>query len=136
MLFPTVRLLNWLIHSKSANTSSLQDPTHFVLYLTYPLWGDYYKYFTLMAKVEKTTKQQALHRIKIIQGHLRAVEKMIENDEYCIDIVHQSMAVQKALKRLDMALMKEHLGSCVVEQFQNNQFSKSIDELMTLYEMK
>lgn len=89
-----------------------------------------------MKKETKTPKQQALHRIKIIQGHLRAVEKMIENDDYCIDIVHQSMAVQKALKRMDMALMKEYLGTCVVEQFQNNQFSKSIDELMTLYEMK
>ncbi len=89
-----------------------------------------------MKKQEKTVKQQALHRLKIIQGHLRAVERMIERDEYCIDIVHQSMAVQKALKRMDMALMKEHLGTSVVEQFQNNQFSKSIEELMTLYEMK
>lgn len=85
---------------------------------------------------QKTPKQQALHRIKIIQGHIRAVEKMIESDQYCIDIIHQSMAIQKALKRLDMALMKEHLGTSVVEQFQNNQFSKSIDELMVLYEMK
>ncbi|MCX7996468.1 MAG: metal-sensitive transcriptional regulator [Patescibacteria group bacterium] len=89
-----------------------------------------------MVVSEKTVKQQVLHRIKIIQGHLRAVEKMIENDSSCIDVIHQSMAIQKALKRLDMALMKEHLGTAVVEQFQNNQISKSIDELLSLYEMK
>jgi DNA-binding FrmR family transcriptional regulator len=89
-----------------------------------------------MKTVEKTSKEQALHRVKIIQGHMRAIEKMIESDGYCVDIIHQSMAVQKALKRLDMSLMKDHLGTCVVEQFQNNQFQKSIDELMTLYEMK
>ena len=89
-----------------------------------------------MEKNVRTPKQQALHRIKIIQGHVRAVEKMIESDKYCIDIIHQSMAIQKALKRLDMALMKEHLGTSVVEQFQNNQFSKSIEELLLLYEMK
>lgn len=85
---------------------------------------------------EKTVKQQAMHRIKIIQGHLRAVERMIDKDDSCINIIHQSMAVQKALKRLDMSLIKEHLGTNVVEQFQNNQISKSIDELMALYEMK
>lgn len=89
-----------------------------------------------MKKSEKTVKQQSIHRLKIIQGHLRAVARMIENDEYCINIIHQSMAVQKALKRMDMALMKEHLGTSVVEQFQNNQISKSIEELMKLYEMK
>lgn len=84
----------------------------------------------------KTTKQQVLHRIRIIQGHMRAIEKMIEGDAYCINIIHQSVAVQKALKRLDMALMKEHLRGSVVEQFQNNQISKSINELLSLYEMK
>lgn len=77
-----------------------------------------------------------LHRIRIIQGHLRAVEKMMEQEAPIEDIVHQSMAVQKALKKLDMALIKTHLETDVVEQFQNNQIEKSVKGLMKLYEMK
>ncbi|MCA9386105.1 metal-sensitive transcriptional regulator, partial [Candidatus Dojkabacteria bacterium] len=50
-------------------------------------------------RVKKTSKDRALHRIRIIQGHLKSVEKMIEEDKYCVDIVHQSRAVQKALKK-------------------------------------
>jgi CsoR family transcriptional regulator, copper-sensing transcriptional repressor len=84
----------------------------------------------------KTPKEQILHRMKILQGHLRAVEKMIEADVKCIDVIHQSMAVQKGLKRLDMALMREHLGTTVIEQFQNNQYTKSIDDLLALFEVR
>jgi CsoR family transcriptional regulator, copper-sensing transcriptional repressor len=82
------------------------------------------------------TKKSALHRIKIIQGHLKAVEKMITENEYCVDVIHQSMAVQKALKKLDMLLMENHLNHCVIEQIQHGQKDKSVDELLRLYEMK
>ena len=56
-----------------------------------------------------TTKKQKLHRIKIIKGHIEAIERMIEDDVYCIDIVHQSLAVQKALKMLDTVIMADHI---------------------------
>ena len=81
-------------------------------------------------------QQKILHRIRIIQGHLRAIELMIADNKSCLDIVHQSMAVQKALKKMDMALMKSFLETEVVEQFQNNQIEKSVKELLQLYEMK
>jgi DNA-binding FrmR family transcriptional regulator len=80
--------------------------------------------------------QKSLHRIKIIQGHLKAVEKMITEEVYCVDIIHQSMAVQKALKKLDMEIMAEHLRTCVADQMKNGEEEKSISELLKLYEMK
>ena len=84
----------------------------------------------------KESLSKPTHRVRIIQGHLRAIEKMIEQGAPIVDIVHQSLAVQKALKKLDMALIKEHLETQVVEQFQNNQIEKSVTQLMRLYEMK
>jgi CsoR family transcriptional regulator, copper-sensing transcriptional repressor len=83
-----------------------------------------------------TTKPQTLHRIKIIQGHLKAIEEMINQDKYCVDIIHQSLAVQKALKRLDMQIMKSHLETCLVDQIKAGEVEKSVTELMDLYEMK
>lgn len=82
------------------------------------------------------TKQKLIHRIKIIRGHVDAIEKMIADDEYCVDIIHQSNAVQKALKKLDMAIMEDHLRHCVVDQIKNGEVPKTVSELLRLYEMK
>lgn len=82
------------------------------------------------------TKNQKMHRIKIIKGHLEAIERMINEDEYCIDIVHQSLAVQKALKKLDSIIMADHIQSCVVEQAKNGDFQKITDELIAIYTYK
>lgn len=81
-------------------------------------------------------KTKSIHRIKIIQGHLKAIEQMIQDDEYCVDIIHQSLAVQRALKKLDMQIMQNHLETCVIDQIKNNEEQKSINELMRLFEMK
>jgi len=87
-------------------------------------------------EIKLKTKQRSLHRLKIIEGHLKSIERMVEKDTYCVDIIHQSMAVQKALKRLDMEIMSSHLQTCVVDQIKHNEVDKSVSELMRLYEMK
>lgn len=84
----------------------------------------------------KNNKQRLLHRMKIIQGHLKKVMSMIENDEYCIDIVHQSLASQKALKQIDMLIMEEHLQTCAVNQIQDGKVDKTIEELISIYKYK
>lgn len=82
------------------------------------------------------TKEDKLHRIKIIKGHVEAIERMIQEDAYCIDIVHQSLAVQKALKTLDTVIMENHIKSCVVEQAKEGDFQKIVDELLGIYTYK
>lgn len=84
----------------------------------------------------KTEKESILHRVKIVKGHILAIEKMIEGDRYCIDIIHQSLAVQKALKNLDMEIMTDHLKTCVVEQAKNGKEQKLVDELVNIYKYK
>ncbi|MFW5704091.1 MAG: metal-sensitive transcriptional regulator [Patescibacteria group bacterium] len=84
----------------------------------------------------KADLSKPLHRVKIIQGHMRAIEKMIDQQAPILEVIHQSLAVQRALKKLDMALIKEHLETDTVEQFQNNQIEKSVAELLKLYELK
>lgn len=84
----------------------------------------------------KTIKDRALHRLKIAQGHIESISKMIEDDAYCLDVVHQSRAVQKALHKLDLMLIEDHLNHCVVDQVKSGQEKKSTEELLKLFEYK
>lgn len=83
-----------------------------------------------------TTKARALHRIKIIQGHLASMEKMLEEGRYCVDVVHQSRAIQQALKKLDLLVIENHLKGCVVKQIKSGQDQRTTSELLTLFEYK
>ncbi|MCA9386754.1 metal-sensing transcriptional repressor [Candidatus Dojkabacteria bacterium] len=81
-------------------------------------------------------KKRAIHRIKIIQGHLKKVEQMLTEDEYCVDIVHQSRAVQSALKKLDLLIIEDHLNTCVIDQIKTGEEDKTTEELLRLFEYK
>ena len=61
---------------------------------------------------------------------------MVNNDAYCIDIVHQSLAVQKALKNLDQVVMEGHINRCVPEQAKNGDTKKITEELLSIYRYK
>ena len=59
-------------------------------------------------------KQEALKRLKNAEGHLRGVERMLENDAYCIDVIRQIQAVQAALNKVNSLILEGHLNSCVI----------------------
>lgn len=71
-----------------------------------------------------------MHRYKIASGHLKKVIKMIEANEYCIDIVHQSLAVQAALKKADQMVLKNHLETCVSDSIKKGKGKSAIEEIM------
>jgi len=58
--------------------------------------------------------EQALLRLKNVEGHLRGIQKMIEDDKYCIDILHQINAVQAALNKVSTMVLEGHLNSCLI----------------------
>ncbi len=53
-------------------------------------------------------------RLKTVEGHLRGIERMVEDDTYCIDIIHQIQAVQSALNKVSSMLLEGHLNSCLI----------------------
>lgn len=84
-------------------------------------------------------KKRALHRSKIIQGQVKGLEKQIEDDEYCIAILTQSLAVQKSLASLDKLLLERHMRTHVIDQIASGGpavQSKAIEELIGLYELR
>lgn len=86
-----------------------------------------------MAYRPKDTQERLLHRIKIVQGHLKKVAKMIGDDEYCIDILHQSQAIQKALKEVDNLMLESHLQKCAADAIRNGKSDKAIKEVMEVF---
>jgi CsoR family transcriptional regulator, copper-sensing transcriptional repressor len=77
-------------------------------------------------------KEKAQKRINIIKGQLDGLSRMIEKDEYCIDLLNQSLAIQNSLKSLDSVLFERHLNTHVIEQFSKEK-EKSVKELTTLF---
>ena len=57
-------------------------------------------------------KQDVLARLKSAEGHLRGIERMVAEDVYCIDIIKQSLAVQKALDKINALMLENHLATC------------------------
>ena len=65
--------------------------------------------------MDEITQKKTIRRLQIIDGHVRAVQRMVENDEYCIDVIRQISAVQSALSKVSQVILAEHLSHCVTE---------------------
>lgn len=59
-------------------------------------------------------KEQVLKRLTILEGHLKGVKKMVEQEAYCMEVIHQIHAIQAALNKVSMLILKDHLNSCVI----------------------
>ena len=58
--------------------------------------------------------EDALRRLKTVEGHLRGIQRMVEEEAYCMDIIQQIQAVQGALNKVSNQILEEHLHSCVI----------------------
>ncbi len=86
----------------------------------------------------ETIKKRALHRSKIIQGQMKGLEKKIEDDEYCMDILVQSLALQKSLASLNKLILENHLRTHVAQSMSlgsEKTQATTIEELLNLYEL-
>lgn len=84
----------------------------------------------------QTSKAKVIHRLKISKGHLNKVIEMVESDEYCIDIVHQLLAIQSSLKQIDSLILENHLKTCVSNSIKRGDGKKVIDEVMKVISKK
>jgi len=70
-----------------------------------------------------------IRRLKLIEGQVRGIEKMVEEDRYCIDILIQVSAIQSALNAFNKELLAQHIHSCVVEDIRSGK-DEVVDELV------
>jgi CsoR family transcriptional regulator, copper-sensing transcriptional repressor len=67
---------------------------------------------------------EALTRLKIVEGHIRGIERMIEDGAYCIDIIRQIQAVQSALSKINSQVLDSHLKSCLTTAVRGNDLAE------------
>jgi DNA-binding FrmR family transcriptional regulator len=82
-------------------------------------------------------KPKILSRLNRIEGQVRGVIRMIENDRYCIDILTQTQAIRAALVRVESQILKNHLGHCIEDAIVSRnarEQRKKAAELITLLE--
>jgi DNA-binding FrmR family transcriptional regulator len=75
-------------------------------------------------------KKEAALRLKVAAGHLEGVRRMVDNDEYCVDLMEQLAAVQGTLEGVQRILLRNHLSSCVADAIAKGMGEQIIDELM------
>ncbi|NLM25256.1 MAG: metal-sensitive transcriptional regulator [Firmicutes bacterium] len=71
-------------------------------------------------------------RLKRIEGQIRGIQRMIEEDKYCIDILVQVAAARAALDKVGLAIFEGHTRNCLVEAIKEERGEETIEELMTL----
>ncbi|MBE3558074.1 MAG: metal-sensitive transcriptional regulator [Ktedonobacteraceae bacterium] len=75
-------------------------------------------------------KQQLLTRLRRVEGQVRGIQRMIEEDTYCVDIMTQIASIQSALQQVVLKMLEDHLSHCVTEAIQQGQGEEKIREVM------
>jgi DNA-binding FrmR family transcriptional regulator len=83
----------------------------------------------------RADKHDVLKRLSYIEGHLGGIRKMVEEDQYCADILCQTFAVRKAIEKLEALILKNHLHGCVPEGIKAGREGAVIEELVQLYNL-
>lgn len=83
--------------------------------------------------VKKDSKKKLINRLHILQGQMKGLEKMVEQDKYCPDIIRLALAIQKSLQSFNQEMLKNHLKEHAAHQFRHGQESKAIKELLEIY---
>ncbi len=81
--------------------------------------------------------ESSVLRLKTIEGHIKGVTRMVENGEYCIDVIRQIQAVQAALNKVTTQILDEHLNSCVITAIRGDdpqERERVLKEIAEIYE--
>lgn len=86
--------------------------------------------------MKKDIKTKAIRRLKIAEGQIRGLQKMVEDKKYCIDIITQVSAVKEALTGIEDLVLENHLSTHVVHQMRHGSERKAVAEILKVYKLK
>jgi CsoR family transcriptional regulator, copper-sensing transcriptional repressor len=78
-----------------------------------------------------------VNRLKSIEGHVRGIQRMLEEGAYCMDIINQNLAVQRALEKVNSLILERHLQTCVTTAIRGDdpaERERVIDEILSVFE--
>jgi len=80
-------------------------------------------------------KKDVLKRLAFIEGHIQGVRRMVDGDQYCVDVLKQTYAVRRAIEKMEQLMLDNHLHTCVLEGVREGRDEQVIGELLELYEL-
>lgn len=80
----------------------------------------------------QASKEDLLERLRKVEGQVRGIQRMIEEERYCVDVLVQVAAVRAALNQVGLTLMESHTRGCVARAIQENHGQEAIEELMAV----
>ena len=80
-------------------------------------------------------KARATRRLRVVAGQIKGLEKMVKNDKYCVDILHQTLAVKEAISSFEDFILENHLSTHVVKQMKSGKSKKAIAEILSIYRL-
>ena len=86
--------------------------------------------------MDEDKKMKIIRRLRLIEGQVRGLQKLVENDTYCIDVITQTSAVKQGLSSVEDTLLSNHLGNCVHHQMSSGQVGKAKEEVLKVYKLK
>lgn len=89
-----------------------------------------------MKYIQDNNKAKLIRRLKLIEGQVRGLQKMLQDDAYCIDVITQTSAVKQALSTVEDLLLENHLSSCIIRQISAGQTSRAKAEILKVYKLK
>lgn len=89
-----------------------------------------------MKYMDEKSKAKVVRRLKLLEGQIRGLQKMVDVDTYCIDVITQTSAVKQGLSNVEDLLLENHLEHCVHNQMHSGQAKKAKDEIIKVYKLK
>ena len=85
--------------------------------------------------VDTAAKPDILRRLAYIEGHVQGVKRMVEDDKYCVDVLRQTLAIRKAIQKLEALMLEGHLKECVLAGVREGREDQVVSELIELYRL-
>ncbi len=82
------------------------------------------------------TKKLIQNRLRRIEGQMRGLQKLVDDDTYCIDVITQTSAIKSALSGVEDLLLENHLDTCASDQIKSGNVSKAKQEILAVYRLK
>lgn len=85
--------------------------------------------------MKELMRKRALRRLKIVEGQVRGLQRMVEREEYCVNVIRQSTAVKEALSGVEDILLEHHLATHVADQVKEGKTRRAVSEVLSLYKL-
>jgi DNA-binding FrmR family transcriptional regulator len=85
--------------------------------------------------LKKELKTKIERQLKVIEGQIRGLQKMVADEQYCIDVITQTSAVRNSLGSIEEKMLESHMSTCAVKQMKGKNAQMAITEILSVYKL-